>query len=283
MKHSKKSSKSSKSLDQRLENYADNAKAKLALGGSSQSVLAFSAAAGAALAMAPAAEGAIVTSGPGFTPVTKSVGDLGNGYLGITGLGGLRLQFTAPPAYTSGVFQFNIYQANLLNYRSATGGVNIDGAWAIDGANANRFALGDVIGDDESFSSSQFNNAAAFRSRIRTNTGNGDQTAEFQTGDWFGASNGYAGFRVTRSDTGQTNYGWASITVLDTNANGAPNSITVNSWAYQDTPGATIQAGIPEPSEIGLGLGLLALGAAGIRRHRKLKRERDAATKQKKQ
>ena len=45
--------------------------------------------------------------------------------------------------------------------------------------------------------------------------------------------------------------------------------LTIHDWAYDDT-GAVLPAGVvPEPASTGMGLGALALGAAGLRRWRK--------------
>jgi hypothetical protein len=65
-------------------------------------------------------------------------------------------------------------------------------------------------------------------------------------------------------------YGWAEITIT-ANAGGY-GTFTINDWAYEDT-GAAITVGntgaVPEPAETAIGLGALALGAAGLRRWRK--------------
>ncbi|WOO43463.1 hypothetical protein [Rubellicoccus peritrichatus] len=77
---------------------------------------------------------------------------------------------------------------------------------------------------------------------------------------------GFGGFQFEATG-GAIHYAWADMTVA---ANGS--SIIIHGWAYEDTPNTTIAAGaIPEPAEVGMGLGLLALGAAGLRRWRKNK------------
>jgi len=68
------------------------------------------------------------------------------------------------------------------------------------------------------------------------------------------------GFEFTATDG--THYGWADVLISD-------GSLTVNEWAYNATPGASIPAGedagpVPEPAQSATGLGLLALGAAGV-------------------
>ena len=75
--------------------------------------------------------------------------------------------------------------------------------------------------------------------------------------------------------TGQM-FGWMKVELewQDTNGNTTPGpgdtmNMTLISWAYNDIAGAPIHFGqVPEPSSLGA-LGLLALGAAGVRRRRK--------------
>src|SRR5690606_5732159 len=71
---------------------------------------------------------------------------------------------------------------------------------------------------------------------------------------------GYIGFQFNPGGT--VLYGWAEVVL--TNGSG---SFEVVQWAYEDS-GNTIQIGatIPEPKTVATGLGLLALGSAGIRR-----------------
>ena len=73
---------------------------------------------------------------------------------------------------------------------------------------------------------------------------------------------GYAGLRF--NTIAGTRYGWVQLDV-------APDGseIEILGWAYEDS-GAGIHAGaIPEPSQVAAGLGLLAMGAAGVREARK--------------
>jgi MYXO-CTERM domain-containing protein len=68
------------------------------------------------------------------------------------------------------------------------------------------------------------------------------------------------GFEFTATDG--THYGWADVLISD-------GSLTVNEWAYNATPNASIPAGedagpVPEPAQSAAALGLLALGAAGV-------------------
>jgi MYXO-CTERM domain-containing protein len=67
----------------------------------------------------------------------------------------------------------------------------------------------------------------------------------------------YIGFEFGAT-VGTPQFGWAEVTV-------AAGSATIDSWAYQSSPNVPIQAGqVPEPASSAAGLGLLALGAAGV-------------------
>ncbi|HVU38153.1 MAG TPA: hypothetical protein VHC95_07455 [Opitutales bacterium] len=74
----------------------------------------------------------------------------------------------------------------------------------------------------------------------------------------------YVGFEFLIS--GFTHYGWADIDV-------GLHFVTIRDWAYESVAGASIMVPVPEPANAPVGLGLLALGAAGIsayKRRRKL-------------
>lgn len=75
----------------------------------------------------------------------------------------------------------------------------------------------------------------------------------------------YIGFKFDPSGS-QELYGWAEVILTEDSFAG---SFEVVRWAY-DNSGADIQVGaIPEPASAAMGLGLLALGAAGLRRMRR--------------
>lgn len=85
------------------------------------------------------------------------------------------------------------------------------------------------------------------------------------------------GFRFDIS--GSNHYGVASVTWGIYNTSGI--TLVVNKWAYNDVADASIPAStlntVPEPATAALGLGALALGAAGLRRWRKNKAAKQVA------
>jgi PEP-CTERM motif len=68
---------------------------------------------------------------------------------------------------------------------------------------------------------------------------------------------GYLGFTFAPTVGGPDHYGWLQIEIHNT----GPGKII--SWAYEDTPGASIEAGAPVVPEPG-SLALLALAGAGL-------------------
>jgi len=62
----------------------------------------------------------------------------------------------------------------------------------------------------------------------------------------------------------QLHYGWIQF-------DGGYASGTIVDWAYESIPNTPFEAGaiMPEPAQAGAALGLLALGAAGVRRMRR--------------
>ncbi len=58
-------------------------------------------------------------------------------------------------------------------------------------------------------------------------------------------------------------YGWASIST-------SSGSVTIHEWALEGTANTAITAGaVPEPADMALGLGALALGAVAVQRRRR--------------
>lgn len=78
-------------------------------------------------------------------------------------------------------------------------------------------------------------------------------------------SEGYIGIEFDNG--GNTHYGWVAVNLTSPSAENLQLDITAYAW--ENVAGQGISAGaVPEPSTYALGLGLLALGAAGIRARR---------------
>jgi len=141
------------------------------------------------------------------------------------------------------------------------------GAFAIYGAGTNQVAtadrwvadLGSNDGVQEAIGSGGQNFATIFSTWTgvvgRANAGIAPDTNNSLTG--------MVGLAFSKG--GNTHYGWLEILTSRDSA-GRPETLRVLSAAYESQPGVDIQAGaVPEPETVGLGLGLLALGAAGVR------------------
>ena len=174
-----------------------------------------------------------------------------------------------------GDFRFANYGFSLTNSSSA-GSAFISalgittfsqrGAIATDGTNirVRKFSSGESIGSPGS-SLGTNTNADAF---LIYNTAGGGTNSGFNAG--FTSSTGFMGVQ-----TRQGNFGWIQVHV-SARTPGNPSSLTIIDYAYDDS-GAHIRAGdtgirVPEPATAAMaGLGLLAMGAAGVRRMRKRK------------
>jgi hypothetical protein len=87
-----------------------------------------------------------------------------------------------------------------------------------------------------------------------------------------GTVNGFVGFYF--GSPASPLYGWAQID-LRFDSKGVLTGYTLIDLAFSEIPGLALDVGqttlIPEPSSVATGLGLLALGAAGLRERRKRK------------
>lgn len=86
----------------------------------------------------------------------------------------------------------------------------------------------------------------------------------FSSAGWSLGDTGYFGFKFIKD--GNTHYGWAEMTLSSSSL-----QATINEAWYNDTPDGAVTVGstaVPEPAHVSLGLGALALGAAGLRRTR---------------
>jgi MYXO-CTERM domain-containing protein len=174
-------------------------------------------------------------------------------------------------------------------------------AWNIDGDESAEMTLASFRSTDPAFSSTSstpgygidmkhFNSAFAFRTdglgklqnlgnsaHVSTSEGHFDSTELIKVlnngvignaKDFTSGESGYLGFQFTPDTTPL--YGWAEVVLTNGSKAGSFNIVR---WAYEDS-GANIQTGdtvgvIPEPAGAATGLGLLALGAAGVRRMRR--------------
>ena len=83
----------------------------------------------------------------------------------------------------------------------------------------------------------------------------------------FNTSNNIIGFRFQNEVTGTVQYGWFQVSL---SSGQATQPRTIVAYAYEDT-GAPIAAGaIPEPTTFAL-MGVMAIGALGVREWRKCK------------
>lgn len=84
-------------------------------------------------------------------------------------------------------------------------------------------------------------------------------------GDWAPNERGYLGFRISDDGGSDFLYGWIDVEAdLDILFRGGAGSITIHGWGLETTPNQPIVTPTPGP----VGIGLLAMGAAGIRRTR---------------
>jgi len=85
-----------------------------------------------------------------------------------------------------------------------------------------------------------------------------------------GTTSGKVGFRFSGDGAAANlHYGWANLSF------GPNNRITVNGWAYDNTPNQPIAVGaVPEPAAAALTMGALVAGAAGILRVRQTRRRK---------
>lgn len=97
----------------------------------------------------------------------------------------------------------------------------------------------------------------------------------FAGGEWFGNQGpAFLGFQIQADES--TFFGWVQAEV-QSSPTGIPEALIIYDWAYNMVSGDPINAGeIPEPAHAVSGLGLLALGAAGVARYRRRKAEKAA-------
>ncbi len=148
---------------------------------------------------------------------------------------------------------------------SADAKINIAGSlsFAKDGGKLKLFNSGDNISSGAGlvFGTDFYaHRVAAFTATAGQGGAAASEAASNALFDFIGnaSGSGILGFRY--NDGSQDNYGWANVTwdIF---------SISINVPYWSDT--GSIEAGqVPEPAQVAVGLGALALGAAGLRRWR---------------
>lgn len=103
------------------------------------------------------------------------------------------------------------------------------------------------------------------RAVFKTSGGASTTNGVWLGGAAFGDTNGYLGVEFKASDG--LHYGWIKLSVR-TDANGYPDGVRAISWAYESKSGTPLHVtsltAVPEVSANAVGLGALALGAAGV-------------------
>ena len=224
-------------------------------------LLAYVAAAGAALGAAGSAEATVVYSGVQNKSYSNS-----NENFTLTKAGGL------------GGSDFNVAMgaiagtSNGVNFASAfvqSGGNN--GSLSI--ANSGRFALNFINGNTIAAASWGSNHKLFSYSAGNKSTGGNFNNNK---------SSGYLGLKFT-TQGGDKYYGWMFIDSVHVgDGNSTPSSFRVVDWAYQDAAGVSINAGegapsnaVPEPTSCALAL--IAMGAGGLAVHRRRRQEQQVS------
>lgn len=223
-------------------------------------LLGYTATAGAALAAAGTAQGAIIFNGsPGLSatvPLNAS-GEFEVLDLNIDGAGGNDFQISFSSVDSS--LATTASTANVQFAPIAGNEVVISGGYVANLASGVNIT----------------NGSTGNRGIITGSDGNSDVTGNFDPASANGTVLGFIGFQFDIG--GNRHNGWLELQTIYNNYR--PQTITVTRWAYEDTADAAIQAGdtgaIPEPSTVALtGLALLALGINGIRRYKRQKAQK---------
>ena len=256
-------------LDRRLQGYSRSASALRAVrrGLSSRGVrYSAAAAAGAALAGAGAAEAALITSPnqgfalstvSGFNTASLDVDGDGAGDLGVFVSASFPIFFSGSSFGTGSTSPGSGY---LYNYAGIFGRI-------VPGSASFNFSPVGVSSASLSSGGSLFVTFPAYTPPGTTFTSTFSRTAAFS----------FTAGTNTNPGVNGANAGWLRA-VFQFGA--GSTRISFPALVYNDTPGGSIHVGdvpggvIPEPSTVGLmGLGLLALGARGIRESRRRKKK----------
>ena len=185
----------------------------------------------------------------------------GNGAGGLFGFGGADIAITAGAGNAFGVgadyygalvFELAVDGNTTFSTTFATGIIGTQGL-------VQKFASPDSVASQ----------AASWLSS--TSWGVLFQTSTVAAGYWAGQS-GYIGFRIGETAGGPWIYGWMAISVDNS------LGLSISHWSPDAIPGtngdpALSAAGSGTPEPTAAGLGLLALGAAGVLRHKRRRKD----------
>lgn len=226
-------------LDRALDAYGSQAQSVKSRVASHAAV--YTAAAGAALALASSADAAIDYHSVGqYFPIGAS-GTSNQYWIDFNGdsIDDFRLAIERASTTSQGVFAFTL-------------------PMILDGADPARLGPGDPIGPSQTFDA-PLANGFALRWAYYIGT---DTTF---VGNWIDEEPGFLGIAIPNA--GSTNYAWVRVSVSN-DVNGIPIGFSVVDWAYETTIDTAIV--IPEPAPV-TALALLAGGAAGLAAWRRRK------------
>jgi hypothetical protein len=245
---------------------------------SQSKLLRYSSAAATALALSNSADAAIVPIDvSGFSTISLSgTNDTEILSLDLNGdsatdvvFGGTRVEtatYTTSPTTTTNYFTYGAFNINPFEGPgNPSGTLQVAAGGSVVGrANpaAANLASGSV--------STAINASAGTNAWLMLTTNSAAQSGVFVAPAPGTSETGIVGFNFNIG--ANEHFAWLEL-LISADANGRPETLEVLGGAYESTPDTDLPVGvIPEPANVGLGLGLLALGATGVR---SMRRRRD--------